>query len=160
MLRRSETLRHVRNDCGSGSSTPATPCSPLPRTGEHRRKPGADVTLYDIELQLDEEDGIGEVGTSEVSTSEIGADHVGGPQVGTSHVRANEVCPPQAGPSQICVPEVGADEVSSPVVLPVPDFGPDKLARGQEQGIDIFGELLTCPGPGGPQSAGRSVVRS
>src|ERR1035437_6143930 len=116
MSRPSATLRSEPGCCGAGSSTPATPCSPVRGIGEQRRQPCARVAFCRVKLGLNEEEGLGEVGTPDVGTSQVGADHVGHPQVGTSQVSADKVCPSEAGPAQVGAVQVGADEVGSPVV--------------------------------------------
>src|SRR5665648_741624 len=104
--------------------------------GQRGRNPGTGVALGRIQLELDEEDGPGEVSTSDIRASEVGTDDVGQSHIGTTEVSPDEACASQAGPSQVGAREVGPDEVGSPVVLLEPDSGSHELARGQQQVVD------------------------
>src|SRR5665648_651347 len=105
--------------------------------GQEGRNPGTGVALGRIQLELDEEDGPGEVSTSDIRASEVGTDDVGQSHIGTTEVSPDEACASQAGPSQVGAREVGPDEVGSPVVLLEPDSGSHELARGQQQVVDV-----------------------
>jgi hypothetical protein len=105
---------------------------------ERRRQSCSAIALRRVKLGLSEEQARAEVGTAKVGASQIGSGEVGQIEVGAPEVSADEAGPPQAGACEIGVTQADADEVGSSVVgLRARYTGTHKLARGEQQGIDL-----------------------
>ena len=73
--------------------------------GQRRRQFRARIALRSVELGLDQEDTVAQVGAAEVGAPEIRAEEVGHPEVGVAQICADEVRAPQVGAAEVRAPE-------------------------------------------------------
>jgi len=80
-------------------------------TTQGRRQSGPPVSPRGIDLRLDQEEGVPEIGAGQVRIPEIGPGEVGQPEIGPAQVGGKQVRAPQDGAAEIEGAQVHPDEV-------------------------------------------------